>query len=40
MRRAVLEAKEKDASSWLTVIPVHEHGFALNKAEFRDALSI
>ena len=40
MRQAVLQAKEKGASSWLTVIPLHEHGFALNKAEFRDALSI
>ena len=40
MKRAVLQAKENGASSWLTVIPLHEHGFALNKAEFRDALSI
>ena len=40
MRQAVLQAKEKGASSWLTVIPLHEHGFALNKAEFRDALNI
>ena len=38
MRRAVLQAKEKVASGWLTVIPLHDHGFALNKAEFRDAL--
>ena len=40
MRRTVLQAKEKDLSSWLTVIPLHERGFALSKAEFRDALSI
>ena len=40
MRRAVLQAKEKGASSWFTVIPLQEHGFALNKAEFREALSI
>ena len=40
MRQVVLQTKEKGASSWLTVIPLHEHGFALNKAEFRDALSI
>ena len=40
MRQAVLQAKEKGASSWLTVISLHEHGFALNKAEFRDAFSI
>ena len=40
MRRAVLQSKEKLASSWLTVISLHEHGFAPNKAKFRDALSI
>ena len=40
MRQAVLQAKEKGASSWLTVISLHEHGFALNNTEFRNALSI
>ena len=40
MKRTVLQAKKKDVPSWLTVIPLHEHRFALNKAEFRDALSI
>ena len=29
MKRAVLQTKEKGASSWLTVIPTQEHGFAL-----------
>ena len=40
MRRAVLQAKEKGASSWLTVITLQEHGYALTKAAFRDALNI
>ena len=38
MKRAVLQTKEKGASSWLTVISIH--GFALTKSEFRDALKI
>ena len=28
------------ASSWLSVLPLAEFGFALNKGEFRDALSL
>ena len=39
-KRAVLQTKEKGASSWLTVIPIQEHGFTLTKSEFRDALRI
>ena len=39
MRRTVLQVKENGASR-LTVSPLHEHGFALNKAEFRDTLNI
>ena len=39
-RRAVAQAKEKGASSWLSVIPLEEHGFILNKGEFRDAVSL
>ncbi len=31
-------ASEKGASSWLTVIPLSEMDFPLNKQEFRDAL--
>ena len=31
---------EKGSSSWLTVLPLKEHGFNLNKSEFRDALSL
>ena len=33
-------AKEKGSSSWLTVLPIEEHGFFLNKGEFRDALHL
>ena len=30
----------KGASKWLTVIPIDEMGFTLNKGEFRDALKL
>ena len=33
-------AKEKGASSWLTALPLEEHGFALHKRAFRDAISL
>ena len=36
-RRLLTLAKEKGSSSWLSVIPVGEHGFFLNKSEFHDA---
>ena len=29
---------EKDALSWLSALPVEEHGFTLHKGAFRDAL--
>ena len=31
---------EKGASSWLTVLPLQEHHFALHKQAFRDALAL
>ena len=31
---------EKDASSWLSVLPTEEHGLALHKGAFRDALCL
>ena len=40
-KRAVelaLESLEKGASNWLTVIPVKEMNFNLNKREVRDAI--
>ena len=33
-------AKEKGASTWLTAIPLVEHGFALHKGAFQDALAL
>ena len=33
-------AKESGLSSWLTVLPIQEHGFHLHKGNFRDALSL
>ena len=38
LQRAVNLAKEKGASSWLTVLPLIEHGFSLHKLAFHDAL--
>jgi len=35
-KRAVEHAFEKGASNWLTVIPIDEMGFTMNKGEFRD----
>ena len=37
IKRAV---QEKGASSWLTVLPLKDQGFTLNKEEFRGALSL
>uniref|UniRef100_A0A1X7TEM9 Uncharacterized protein n=1 Tax=Amphimedon queenslandica TaxID=400682 RepID=A0A1X7TEM9_AMPQE len=31
---------ERGASSWLTVLPIKEHGFTLHKGDFRDALCL
>ena len=31
---------EKGASSWLSTLPIQEHGFALHKGAFRDALCL
>ena len=38
--KAMNQAAEKGVSSWLSVIPLAEHGFTLNKGEFRDAIAI
>ena len=38
--RVVELAKEKGASNWLTVIPIKEMNFNLNKREFRDAIKL
>ena len=39
-KRATDLAAEKDASSWLTVIPVKNVDFILNKREFKDAIHL
>ena len=39
-KRAVDLAVEKGASNWLTVIPVKDMDFNLNKREFRDAIKL
>ena len=39
-KRATEQNSEKGASSWLSVLPLQEHGFTLNKAEFHDALAL
>ena len=40
MSRAMSQARKKGASSWLSVLPLEEYGFVLNKGEFRDALKL
>ena len=39
-KRAVDLATEKGASSWLTVIPIKDMDFNLNKREFRAGISL
>ena len=40
LHRCVCLASSKGASSWLTALPLEEHGFSLSKAAFRDALRL
>ena len=40
LKRVFEVASERGASCWLTALPVAEHGFALPKSEFRDALCL
>ena len=40
MQLAMDLAQEKGASSWLTALPLEEHGFALHKSAFRDAMAL
>ena len=39
-KRMVDLAAEKDASNWVAVLPVDEHGFYLHKTAFRDAIGL
>ena len=38
--KAVKDTRQPGASAWLTVLPLKEHGFSLNKGEFRDAVAL
>ena len=40
LRRCLEVASEKGASSWLTTIPIAEHGFHLHKGAFRNAICL
>ena len=40
MQRAVKFKPGKGSSSWLSIIPLKEMGFTLNKKEFHDAVSL
>ena len=40
LKRAVDLAAEKGAPSWLSTLPIQEHGFALHKAAFHDAIAL
>ena len=40
LKRAVEISSEKGASSWLTALPIEEHGFLLHKGEFHDAMQL
>ncbi len=40
MQRSVKLAKEKGASSWLTALPLKNHGFTLHKQAFRDSAKL
>ena len=39
-RRLLDCASEKGASSWISTLPIEEHGFCLSKGAFRDAISL
>ncbi len=40
LQKAVELSKTKGASTWLTVLPLTEHGFTLHKSAFQDALAL
>lgn len=40
LQKAVEIAQEKGASTWLTALPISEHGFALRKGAFCDAFCL
>ena len=40
LQRAMNLARECGSSSWLTSLPIREHGFCLHKSAFVDALAL
>ena len=36
LQRSVLLSSEKGSSSWLTTLPLSDHGYALHKGAFHD----
>ncbi len=38
LKRCLDLNREKGSGSWLTALPLKDHGFCLNKQEFRDAV--
>ena len=40
LQKAVYLAKEKSASTWLTALPLKEHGFSLHRAAFHDPMAL
>ena len=40
LKKAKELTSEKGASSWLTALPITDHGFCLHKGAFRDALCL
>jgi len=38
LKKCVNIAREKGASSWLSALPIHKHGYALHKCGFIDAI--
>ena len=38
--RSVNQSRDKGASSWLTAVPLVDHGLVLNEQEFRDSLRL
>ena len=40
LQRCIELGSEKGSSSWLTVLPLEDHGFHLSRGDFRDALCL
>lgn len=40
LQRVMLACQEKGASSWLTALPISDHGFALHKGAFHDEMCL